>query len=221
MLTVGALMGMAAHLEGQHCAVLDMTGLAQKGGEVLSHVRLGSSLDFLSAGQIITGGCDLLLACDEVSAAGRNAYGTLNRKRTRAVINTHYTPVAEFVLNNDSDFHQASIRKAVLDATDPARQYFVEASGKVAALLGDEIGANIFMLGFAWQHGLVPLSRSSIERAIEINGVAIAENKKAFAYGRLAAADPAKMDNLVKDVPGHGEAEPLAVTLDDIIGKRF
>ena len=218
VLTVGALMGMAAHLEGAHCAVLDMTGLAQKGGEVLSHVRLGSSLDVLSAGHIITGGADLLLACDEVSAAGKNAYETLNRNRTRAVINTHYTPVAEFVLNNDSDFHQASVRSAVIDAVRPDGQYFVEASGKVAALLGDEIGANIFMLGFAWQKGLIPLSRAALERALEINGVAIEENKKAFAYGRLAAHAPEKIDELVK---GHDEPEAIATTLDEIVGKRF
>jgi indolepyruvate ferredoxin oxidoreductase len=221
VLTVGALMGMAAHLEGKHCAILDSTGLAQKGGEVLSHVRLGSNVDVLSTAHIITGGCDLLLACDSVAAVGKNAFETLNPQRTKAVINTHYTPVAEFVLNNNINFHEAQIRKTLIDNTDKAHQHFIAASSAAATLLGDEIGTNVFVLGYAWQKGLVPLSREALERAIELNGVSIDENKKAFNYGRLAAHDPMKLDQIVAAIPGLAQPETISVTLDDAIAKRM
>jgi len=220
VLTVGALMGMAAHLEGKHCAILDMTGLAQKGGEVLSHVRLGPSLDVLHAGHIMTGAADLLMACDIVSAVGKGAFETLNQNRTRAVINTHNTPVAAFVLDNSTNFHDAQIKTNLVQATLKDHQYFVEATGQATTLLGDEIATNIYMMGYAWQKGLVPLSRAALERAIELNGVAVEANKKAFAYGRLAAHDPEKVEAMVAKVRGDGIEEKPAETLEEIIARR-
>ncbi|NBO19781.1 MAG: indolepyruvate ferredoxin oxidoreductase family protein, partial [Proteobacteria bacterium] len=196
VLTVGALLGMAAHLEGKHCRVLDQTGLAQKGGEVLSHVRLARSLDDISTGHITTGGSDLLLACDVVAAAGKTAHETLNPGRTRVVVNTDNTPVAEFVTNNNVDFHQAQVRGEILAATLPGGQYFVPASTYAMELMGDEIATNVFMLGYAWQLGLVPLQFESIEKAIELNGVGIGSNKKAFNFGRLAAHNPQAIENM-------------------------
>lgn len=160
VLTIGALMGMAAHLEGKHCRNLDMTGLAQKGGEVTSHVRLASDIEELRTGHIITGGTDLLLACDIVSAVGKGAHETLNAERTKAVINTNNTPVADFVTNNALDFHQEQIRKTLLDAIRKDDSHFLPATEQATALLGDEIATNIYTLGYAWQKGLVPLSRN-------------------------------------------------------------
>jgi indolepyruvate ferredoxin oxidoreductase len=220
VLTIGALMGMAAHLEGKHCRDLDMTGLAQKGGEVLSHVRLAADRDELRTGHIIAGGTDLLLACDIVAAVGKGAYETLNPERTRAVVNTDNTPVADFVTNNKIDFHQEQIHKTLMDATIKGEQHFVPATHYAMALMGDEIATNIFMMGYAWQKGLVPLSRESLERAIELNEVAIAANKRAFNFGRLAAHDPAKVATLAKAVTGSAVVEEIAETLDDRIHKR-
>ncbi|MCB9991161.1 MAG: indolepyruvate ferredoxin oxidoreductase family protein [Rhodospirillales bacterium] len=220
VLTVGALMGMASHLEGKHCRILDQTGLAQKGGEVLSHVRIAHDREEMRTGHIITGGSDLLLACDIVAAVGKTAHETLNPERTRAVINTNNTPVAEFVLHNDSDFHDAQIKETLMKSTLEGGQHFVPATSYALTLLGDEIATNIFMLGYAWQMGLVPLHRESLERAIELNGVAIEANRKSFAFGRLAAHDPGKLEAMAAEVRGDADVEKVAETLDDIIARR-
>jgi indolepyruvate ferredoxin oxidoreductase len=220
VLTVGSLLGMAAHLEGKHCRVLDQTGLAQKGGEVLSHVRLAGSVIDISTGHITTGGSDLLLACDIVAAVGKTAHETLNPVRTKAVINTDNTPVAEFVTHNNVDFHNAQVQNDILSATLKSQQYFVPATSYAMELMGDEIATNVFMLGYAWQLGLVPLKRESIEHAIELNGVGIGSNKKAFNFGRLAAHDPKSIEKMLADVRGDVQGEPIAQTLEDIIAKR-
>lgn len=220
VLTVGSLLGMAAHLEDKHCRVLDQTGLAQKGGEVLSHVRLAKSLDSMSTGFITTGGSDLLLACDVVASVGKTAHETLNPERTHAVINTDNTPVAEFVTNNSVDFHEAKVRGEILTATKKGGQHFVTASSYAMGLMGDEIATNVFMLGYAWQKGLVPLHLASIMRAIELNNVAVNANKKAFNFGRLAAQDPKAIEEMMNDVRGDAEQEPIAQTLDELVAKR-
>ncbi len=220
VLTVGALMGMAAHLEGKHCRILDQTGLAQKGGEVLSHVRIAHDREEMRTGFITTGGSDLLLACDIVAAVGKVAHETLNPDRTHAVINTNNTPVADFVLDGNADFHDAQIRQTLEAATIDEGRHYVPATSYALTLLGDEIATNIFVLGYAWQKGLVPLRRESIERAIELNGVAIEANKKSFAFGRLAAHDPDKIEALAVEVRGEGEDDAIAQTLDDVIARR-
>lgn len=220
VLTVGSLLGMAAHLEDKHCRVLDQTGLAQKGGEVLSHVRLARRLEDISTGHITTGGSDLLLACDVVASVGKTAHETLNPERTKAVINDDNTPVADFVTNNRIDFHSDQVRNEILSATVKGGQYFVPATSYAMGLMGDEIATNVFMLGYAWQLGLVPLSRASIERAIELNGVGINSNKKAFNFGRLAAHEPKVIEKMLADVHGDVQEETIAQSLDDIIAKR-
>lgn len=220
VLTVGALLGMAAHLEEKFCRNLDMTGLAQKGGEVLSHVRISNTPVDLRIGHIMTGSADLLLACDIVSAVGGTSYETLHPSRTHAVVNTNNTPVADFVTNNEIDFHEGQVRDTLLKVLKPEGQNFVPATEIARTLMGDEIATNIFVVGYAWQKGLIPLTKKSIFRAIELNGVAIDANKKAFNYGRLAAHDPETVTEMVKTVKGDGKREPIAITLDDIIAKR-
>ncbi len=220
VLTLGSLMGMAAHMEGKHCRILDQTGLAQKGGEVLSHVRLAHDREEMRTGHIITGGSDLLLACDIVTGAGKIAHETLNPERTKAVINTNNTPVAEFVLHNNTDFHNDQIKKSLMESTLKSAQHFVPATSYALALLGDEIATNIFMLGYAWQKGLVPLRREAIEKAVTLNGVLVEANLKSFAFGRLAAHDPDKIEKLSNEVKGADEVSDVAQTLDDVIQKR-
>ena len=220
VLTVGSLMGMASHLEEKFSRNLDAVGLAQKGGEVLSHVRISPNQKELRTGHIITGGSDLLLACDMVAAIGKNAYETLNPNRTKAVINTNNTPVADFITNNSVDFHDAQIRSKITERTLKGEQYFVPGTHYATVLLGNEIATNIFMVGFAWQHGLIPLHIESIHRAIELNGVAIDMNKRAFNFGRLAAHDPEKIAQMVNDIAGEKPDDNISETLDEIIQKR-
>jgi len=217
VLTVGALVGMAAHLEGKASAILDSTGLAQKGGEVLSHVRIGTSQDILHNSHIIAGGADLLLGCDIVSSVGKAAHETLNPERTVAVVNTDNSPVAAFILNNSIDFKNKEITQEIIKAT--RKQYFVDATTAIGVLLGDEMGTNIFMLGYAWQKGLVPLSLDALMRAIELNGVSVDDNKKAFMLGRLGAHDAARLQGMID--AASAPAAPVAVTLDDIVAKRM
>ena len=220
VLTVGALLGMAAHLEDKHCRILDQTGLAQKGGEVLSHVRLAHNRDEMRTGHINTGGADLLLACDIVAAVGKTAHETLNPERTKAVLNTNNTPVAAFILNNETDFHDSQINDTILKATIKAHQHFVPATGYSQVLLGDEIATNVFMLGYAWQKGLIPLHKESLMRAMELNGVAIDANKRAFNFGRLAAHDPDMVEQMAESVRGDTKEEGIAETLEERIAKR-
>jgi indolepyruvate ferredoxin oxidoreductase len=221
--TIGALLGIAAHMEGKFCRNLDAAGLAQKGGEVLSHVRISPVRDDLRTGHIIAGGADLLLACDMVSAVGKTSYETLNVERTSAVINTENTPVADFVINNDINLNHGQVSSALMGATRVDSQHFVSATSLAMTLLGDEIATNVLMLGFAWQKGLIPVGLKAIERAITLNGVAIEMNLRAFSYGRLAVHDPKKLAELLREILG--DNTPVTNEgidrLDQMIAKRI
>ncbi|MFQ5348753.1 MAG: indolepyruvate ferredoxin oxidoreductase family protein, partial [Rhodothalassiaceae bacterium] len=219
VLTIGALLGVAAHLEGRGCSVLDMSGLAQKGGAVLSHVRLFGEADGERSPRIITGGTDLLLACDAVVAAGKEAQQTLARRRSRAVINTDLTPVADFVRDRDFDFHPQAVLDAIAGRTRKDKRFSVAASTLAESLMGDAIAANIFLLGFAWQKGFVPLARSAIEEAIRLNGVAEEMNLRSFHWGRVAAHDMAAVTALASpEAAAHWRFGPE--TLDELIAHR-
>ena len=194
VITIGALLGMAAHLEGRGCSVLDFTGLAQKNGAVASHVRLAPHPGDLHAVRVGAGAADLVLGCDMVVAASPSSLATVDRGRTRAVINGTLTPTAQFVLDRDMDLSEAPMQRALRTAAGPEAVDFVPATALATALMGDAIATNLFMLGYAHQKGLVPLSRAAIERAIELNGTAVESGKAAFAWGRLAAHDRAHVE---------------------------
>ncbi|MFO1314312.1 MAG: indolepyruvate ferredoxin oxidoreductase family protein [Burkholderiales bacterium] len=201
VITIGALLGMAAHLEGRGCSVLDFTGLAQKNGAVTSHVRLAPHPDDLAAVRVGAGAADLLLGCDMVVAASPAALAAIDRGRTRAVINGTPTPTAQFVLDRDMDLDDAPMRRALQGAAGPDAVDFVPATALATALMGDAIATNLFLLGYAFQQGLVPLSRAAIERAIELNGTAVDSGKAAFAWGRLAAHDRAHVERAAGTSP--------------------
>tara|TARA_R110002124_G_scaffold233406_1_gene398793 strand:+ start:178603 stop:182100 length:3498 start_codon:yes stop_codon:yes gene_type:complete len=221
VLTIGALLGMAAHVEDKFCRNLDMTGLAQKGGEVLSHVRIGNKQEDLRTGNIIAGGANLLLACDIVSAVGATAYKTLNSDRTHAVINGDQAPVSAFVIDNDLDFAQDKVRETLLKRVTSEGVSFIAATEYARVLLGDEINTNMLMLGYAWQKGLIPLQLDSIAHAITLNGVAIETNLKAFAFGRLAAHDINAVNKMVEDVLKENDTkEAVSETLEEMIERR-
>jgi indolepyruvate ferredoxin oxidoreductase len=191
VITIGALLGMAAHLEGKGCTVLDSTGLSQKNGAVMSHVRIAATPEEIHAARIVPGAARLVLACDMVVAAGAEAFAAMEHGVTRAVVNSAVTPTAGFVTNNEIDFQEAAMQRRIRDAVGAGNAEFVAATTLATALLGDSIATNLFMLGYAFQKGLIPLGLDSIMQAIALNGVAVAKNQETFAWGRRAAADPA------------------------------
>jgi indolepyruvate ferredoxin oxidoreductase len=218
VITLGALLGMAAHLEGKGCTVLDFTGLSQKNGAVMSHVRLAPEPEDLNAVRIAAGGADLLLGCDMVVAASPPALSRVEAGVTRAVINSYLAPTAGFVLNPDIDFETAAMQRALKLAAGDGGTDFIDGTGIATALIGDSIATNLFMLGYAFQRGLIPLGLAAIERAIELNGVAVEANKRTFAWGRLAAHDCAAVEAAARPVM-HDEA-PAPQTLPELIERR-
>ena len=196
VVTVGALISMAAHLEGKSASVLDFMGFAQKGGAVLSFVRFAARDEWLNQVRIDTQQADVLLACDMVVGASADALQTVRHGRTRIVVNTHAIPNATFVRNPDANLHADALVDKMRHAAGAEFMSTCDAQTLASKFLGDTIGANILMLGFAWQLGLVPVSLAALTRAIELNGVAVAMNRLAFSVGRLAAGDPAALEAL-------------------------
>ncbi|MBV1900839.1 MAG: indolepyruvate ferredoxin oxidoreductase family protein, partial [Kordiimonadaceae bacterium] len=218
VLTIGGLLGMAAHLDGKASSVMDMMGLAQKGGGVMSHVRIADSSDKLRSPRIVTGRTDVLLACDSIVAAGKDASDLLRADRTASVINSHLTPIADFVRNKDIDFKQAAVQKQLDDMTDDANRHRVPAQELAAALMGDSIATNVFVLGFAWQKGLIPLSLDALEQGIRLNKIAVETNLRTFFWGRMAAHD---IDAIKRVLKGSFVDRPtIPKNMDEILENR-
>ncbi|MGC2854376.1 indolepyruvate ferredoxin oxidoreductase family protein [Novispirillum sp. DQ9] len=218
VVTVGALLCMAAHLEGKGASVLDFMGFAQKGGAVLSHVRIGASPAALNQVRIDAGQAEVLLACDMVVGASPEALGTLREGHSTVVANTTEIPTAAFVRSPDASLQAERLKKALRTAAGTERTHFIDANRLATALLGDSIASNLFLLGYAWQKGLVPVSLEALERAVDLNGVAVAANKRTLAWGRLAAHDPAFVEAVVAGQGGTGK--PVARTLAEVIDRR-
>jgi indolepyruvate ferredoxin oxidoreductase len=198
VVTVGALISMAAHLEGKSASVLDFMGFAQKGGSVLSFVRLADVPQRLNQVRIDTQQADALLACDLVVGASADALQTVRHGRTRILANTHEVPVAESLHNPDASLKVPQLLEKLRFAAGAERVETLDAQALAEAFLGDSIVSNILALGYAWQRGLVPVSLAALLRAIELNGVAVDNNKLAFSLGRLAAAEPAAIAQLLQ-----------------------
>jgi indolepyruvate ferredoxin oxidoreductase len=199
VMTVGALIGMAAHLEDKGVSVLDMTGMSQKNGSVTSHVRLAMRPSQLLAQRIPTGEADLVLGCDMLTAAAPDAIARMQPGRTFAVINTHEQPTGHFAQQRDWQYPADTLQTLIKESTGDAA-VFLGATQLATALLGDAIATNLFMLGFAFQKGLVPLTSASLLQAIEINGVAVKANQDAFMWGRRAAVDLAGVQRMAAPV---------------------
>ena len=196
VVTVGALIGMAAHLEGKFVTVLDNTGLAQKNGSVTSHIRLADEKRLLGSGRIGVGATDLLLACDLVVAGSDGIISRLSVERTTGVVNDDVTPTAAFVTDGTIDLSASSDRSSIAKRTRPDSE-FLHATHIATRLMGDSISSNLFLLGFAWQRGRIPLSRDALQRAIELNGVAVKNSLAAFEWGRLAAHDMSAIEDVL------------------------
>ncbi|MED5262125.1 MAG: indolepyruvate ferredoxin oxidoreductase family protein [Myxococcota bacterium] len=189
VVTVGALLGMAAHLEGRGCSVLDVTGLSQKNGSVTSHVRVASDFAELHATRIADGGADLLLGCDLVVATSTENLSKISSDRTAVIVNRFVTPTAAFASDPDLDLSAHPMLDAVGQATGGKRLFSVDATRVATALLGDAIFANPFLLGLALQQGRLPVGLASLRRAIELNGRSVEANLEALQWGRLAAVN--------------------------------
>ncbi|HSR73008.1 MAG TPA: indolepyruvate ferredoxin oxidoreductase family protein, partial [Kiloniellales bacterium] len=170
VVTVGALLAMAAHLEGKGCSTLDMAGLAQKGGAVVSHLRIARAPEDIHAVRISAGGARLILGCDLVVAASFEALSKIQRGITRAMVNSHETITGDFTRNPDMRFPTRRLHEVIVESTGPGHSEFLDATRLASALMGDTIATNLFMLGYAWQKGLIPVGREAIERAVELNG---------------------------------------------------
>nr|WP_100549225.1 MULTISPECIES: indolepyruvate ferredoxin oxidoreductase family protein [unclassified Pseudomonas] len=216
--TVGALLGMAAHIEGKGCTVLDQAGLAQKFGPVITHIRIAAQQSDIYAVRIAAGETDLLLGCDLVVSSSEEALAKLNDKIAHAVINSHEAATAEFTRNPDAQVPGAAMREAISEAVGEGKTRFVDATRLATRLLGDSIATNLFMLGYAYQLGLVPVSAEALNKAIELNGVSVQLNQQAFLWGRRAAHDLAAVEKLA--APKVVEA-PHCSTLEEIVADRM
>ena len=211
---------MAAHIEGNASMILDMSGLAQKGGAVLSHVRLSQHTADVTCSRIVTGTADLVLAADEVVAASKETITLCDSGRTVGVINSHLIPTADFILNRDFSFQSRKVN-SVLETALRKDSSFFDFTKPAEALLGDSIATNIMMLGYAYQKGLLPLSAEAIEKAIEVNGVSVKMNKEAFRLGRLAVADPSRLQTMMEGQDEAAAPKTLdEMSLDEIIEHR-
>ena len=213
VVTVGQLISMAAHLEGKGASILDFTGFAQKFGSVLSFVRIGQDPEQIHQVRIDAGMADAVIGCDVVVSSSPKASGTYSA-RTRVALNTAAMPTGDLVLKRDADLNiagRSSSIEAVVGADNLAS---FDANSASEALFGDAVFANVMMLGFAWQRGLVPVSLDALMRAVELNNVAIDQNKQAFTCGRLMAADSAALASHLNPKPD------VATSFEDVIARR-
>ncbi|PTU67383.1 indolepyruvate ferredoxin oxidoreductase family protein [Chromobacterium sp. Panama] len=197
VVTIGQVLGMAAYLDRKGVTVLDMAGLAQKGGSVWSHVRIADSQDKLHAVRIAAGDANLVLGCDLVVTAAEEALAKMRDGFSHAIVNNYESPTSAFLKNPDVRFPSKAMKDAVVESVGAGRYSEVNATRLATSLLGDAIASNMFMLGYAWQKGLVPVTLEAIMEAVRLNGAAVKFNQDAFSWGRHAAHDPARIEALV------------------------
>jgi indolepyruvate ferredoxin oxidoreductase len=220
VVTIGALLGMAAHLEGKGAAVLDMAGLAQKGGSVYSHIRIAQRPEQIHAVRIAAGDARLVIGCDMIVAASDEAIAKMQAGSTRAVINADVAPTGGFTKNPDLQIPTNEMADTIREAVGPEAADFVDAGALATALMGDSIATNLFMVGYAWQKGLIPLGEAAIVHAIELNGAAVESNKKAFEWGRRAAVDRAAVERAATPPEARPESQRLSQSLEEMIKRR-
>jgi indolepyruvate ferredoxin oxidoreductase len=220
VVTIGAILGMAAHLEGKGCGILDMAGLAQKGGSVWSHLRFGKSPAAIKAIRIAAGGADAVLGCDLVVAASRKTLATTRKGVTRMLVNTHEVMTGEFTRHPDLKFPSPELRAGITDAVGSDCVEFVDATRYALNLFGDTIAGNMFMLGYAYQRGLIPISSEAIDAAIELNGAGVQLNKEAFLWGRRAALSPSSAERVLVAAKPMRESLQISTSLDELIERK-
>lgn len=220
-MTVGALLGTAALLDGSASSVLDLTGMAQKNGAVSSHLRIAAEASAIHSPRLGPGSVDLLIGCDLVVSTSASSLDALEPGRTTAILNLDVSPTADFASHPDLDLSPEPLVAKIRDAVGQDRTHGLDARVLVTRLVGDEIATNIFLVGFAAQKGLLPVSIDALERAIELNNVAVAATKRALAWGRIAG------DNLAFVLKSAGLAssassvdEPPSEGVSELVSRR-
>lgn len=220
VVTIGSLIGMAAHLENKGCSIVDMAGLAQKGGAVVSHIRVSKSPEEIHATSISTGGADLLLGADLVVSAGIIGMDKITKGRTQVVVNTHESITGHFTQNPEALIPSAAMKADLIKAAGKEQTDFVEATTLAKALMGDTITTNLFLVGYALQKGYIPVSPKAIMEAIRLNDVAVPMNIQAFQWGRLAAVKLSVVEELAKKEMPIEADHVLSETLEEKIRRR-
>lgn len=219
VITVGAVLGMAAHLEGKGGSIVDMAGLAQKGGAVVSHIRIAQKPQDIHATRVYMGEADLIFGCDIVVTGGPDTLAKIKKNTTRVLVNEDQSITGHFIHDSDYDFHHETLKNNILQAVGQDHIEFIKATRLATGLLGDAIASNMFMVGYAYQKGFIPVSHQAIEKAIEMNNVAVPFNIQAFHWGRYAALDL----QAVEKAAGLNAQEKLLkipATFDEILAHR-
>jgi indolepyruvate ferredoxin oxidoreductase len=231
VVTISAVLGQAAHIDGKGFGAIDMAGLAQKGGAVACHMRVARSSNDIHAIRAGVASADLIIGCDLVVTASNKVLETIRPDHTAVIYSTHEMPVADFARRPDLRLPGSDLRRAIEERTRKGPLHHMDANDYAVKLFGDSIASNMFLLGYAYQFGYIPVSADSIEKAIELNGAAIAMNTEAFRFGRLAAHDISTLERIVKPKQAAAPAT-LADTLayrathltgyqDEALARRF
>ena len=224
VITIGSLLGMAAHLEGKGVVTQDAGGLAQKGGATWSHIQIANRPEAIFTTKVDTAQADLVIACDSIVGATKYTLTVMQQGRTFVALNTHGTPTAAFVKNADWQFPGGNCEAAVRDSVGAALVGAFDAEQVAVQMLGDSIYTNPLLLGYAWQRGRIPLSHAALLRAMELNAVQVENNKLAFEWGRRCAHDLAavqaqfKAQAVIQFIKKPGLDETLRTRVDFLTG---
>jgi indolepyruvate ferredoxin oxidoreductase len=216
VVTASGLLGLAAHLEHKAVLQLDQTGLAQRFGAVLSHLRIAADATRMHCVRIPAGQVDLAIGADLLVAGGRQALALLSPERSSVIVNTHHEMPSNFILDRDFEFPEQRLLSALRDRSRPQRCATIDATRLASALLGESVAANVFLLGYAFQLGRLPVGGAALYRALELFGVNVEQNKLAFDWGRYAAHDHAAVERLA----GGDVAAARVASLEEIIEHR-
>ncbi|WP_292897154.1 indolepyruvate ferredoxin oxidoreductase family protein [Nitratireductor sp.] len=220
VVTIGAIVGMAAHLEGKGAGIIDMAGLAQKGGAVFTHLRVAETPEDIHAIRVSAGEADLVLGCDLVVSGAKKVLAAARQGHTLFMANTAEVMPGDFARSADFSLPTERLKMAIRAAVGEEKAHFFDATHTASVLFGNSVGANMLMLGMAYQLGGLPISAEAIEKAIELNGQAVSMNVSAFRWGRRAAHDPEFVSQLVARSSNGDVRQPVSQTLDEIIDRR-
>ena len=217
VITVGQILGMAAHVDGKGVSVVEQLGFAQKGGPVKSHVKIGNNADAIKGVRITSGQCDLLLGCDMLAGSDNESLSMVKEGKTFAVVNNHQAITGEFTRNGDLQYPIDAVKER-LEGSLGDNLEFIEANKVATQLMGDSIAANFFVVGYAWQNGKIPLTEHSLLKAIELNGVAVEFNQQAFMWGRIFAND---QQSVLRLIAGENDSQDDIKSLSERIEMRI
>jgi indolepyruvate ferredoxin oxidoreductase len=216
VVTIGAVLGMAAHISSCRVSVLDMSGFAQRNGSVMSHLRISKD-EALRTLRIPSATADVVIGCDPIVTAGPESLAMMKPATGRVVLNRFLAPTSSFAQDPDLKIDETMLERRIAGRVGASNLFVLDATTAATRLLGNAIGANMMLVGHAWQSGLIPIGREAIESAIRLNGTAVEMNLRAFALGRLAAARPEAVTGLL-DAQSTNPPEPE--TLADLLASR-